>query len=125
MLPMPRFIFHLPHVAFEREWVLGPVMFRPAGALLAEVQSLPDYTAQVKNYGVALDHVRELATAWAADATVEVETDDGDRAVERAGDLNEGSTHRISAANRSADGLSEVPCAVWPILAAMSLYQGL
>jgi hypothetical protein len=84
MLRMPRFIFHLPHVTFEREWALGPVTFRPAGALLAEVQSLPDYTAQVKNYGVALDHVRELATAWAADATVEVDTDDGDGAVELA-----------------------------------------
>ena len=84
MLRMPRFIFHLPHVAFEREWVLGPVTFRPAGVLLAEVQSLPDYTAQVKNYGVALEHVRQLATAWAADATVEVDTGDGDGAVELA-----------------------------------------
>jgi hypothetical protein len=84
MLGMPRFIFRLPHAAFEREWVFGPVTFQPAGALLAEVQSLPDYTAQVKNYGVALDHVRGLAMDWAADATVEVDTDDGDGAVELA-----------------------------------------
>lgn len=81
---MSRFVFRLPHVTFEREWVLGPATFRPAGALLTEVNGLPDFTAQVKNYGLMLDRVRGMAQDWAADATVEVEADEDAGAVELA-----------------------------------------
>jgi hypothetical protein len=73
---MSRYMFRLPQVGFEREWRLGPVVFRPAGALLAEVETLPDFTAQVKNYRLVLDQVRGMAEAWAADATLEVDADD-------------------------------------------------
>jgi hypothetical protein len=81
---MSRFVFRLPHVTFQREWVLGPATFRPAGALLNEVNGLPDFTVQVKNYGLLLDRVRGVARDWAADATVEVEADDDADAVELA-----------------------------------------
>jgi len=54
---MSRYMLPLPQVKFEREWVLGPVTFRPAGALLAEVENLPDFTAHVKNYRLVLDQV--------------------------------------------------------------------
>jgi hypothetical protein len=84
MPAMSRFVFRLPHVTFEREWVLGPATFRPAGALLTEVNGLPDFTAQVKNYGLMLDRVRGMAQDWAADATVEVEADEDAGAVELA-----------------------------------------
>jgi hypothetical protein len=73
---MSRYILPLPHVKFEHEWALGPVTFRPAGALLAEAENLPDFTAQVKNYRLALDQVQEMAKAWAPHATVEVESGD-------------------------------------------------
>jgi hypothetical protein len=73
---MSRYILPLPHIKFDREWVLGPVTFRPAGALLAEAENLPDFTAQVKNYRLALDQVQEMAKAWAPHATVEVESGD-------------------------------------------------
>jgi hypothetical protein len=76
MLNMSRYILPLPHVKFEREWVLGPVMFRPSGALLTEAENLPDFTAQVKNYRLALDQIQEMAKAWASHATVEVQSDD-------------------------------------------------
>jgi hypothetical protein len=85
MPAMSLFVFRLPHVTFEREWVLGPATFRPAGALLTEVNALPDFTAQVKNYGLMLDRVRGMAQEWAGDATVEVEADDDAGAVELAG----------------------------------------
>ena len=85
MPAMSRFVFRLPHVTFEREWVLGPATFRPAGALVTEVNALPDFTAQVRNYGLVLDRVREMAQDWSADATVEVEADDDAGAVELAG----------------------------------------
>jgi hypothetical protein len=81
---MSRFMFRLPHVTFEREWVLGPATFRPAGALATEVNGLPDFTAQVKYYGLMLDRVRGMAQDWAANATVEVEADDDAGAVELA-----------------------------------------
>jgi hypothetical protein len=81
---MSRFVFQLPGVKFERRWVLGPVTFRPAGALLAEVETLPDFMSQVKNYGLVLDHVRKMAGEWAADATLEVDADDELGAVELA-----------------------------------------
>jgi hypothetical protein len=73
---MSRYIFRLPHVEVEREWVLGAVVFRPTRALLAEVEALPDFTAQVKNYRLVLDQVRGMVKEWAAGATVEVDTDD-------------------------------------------------
>ena len=81
---MSRFVFRLPQVTFEREWVLGPATFRPAGALLTEVNALPDFTAKVKNYGLMLDRVRGMAQDWSGDATVEVEADDDAGAVELA-----------------------------------------
>jgi hypothetical protein len=85
MPAMSRFAFRLPQVTFEREWVLGPATFRPAGALLTELNALPDFTAQVKNYGLMLDRVRGMASGWSADATVEVGAEDDASAVELAG----------------------------------------
>jgi hypothetical protein len=81
---MSRFAFRLPQVTFEREWVLGPATFRPAGALHTEVNGLPDFTAQVKNYGLMLDRVRGMARDWSADTTVEVEADEDASAVDLA-----------------------------------------
>jgi hypothetical protein len=84
MPAMSRFAFRLPQVTFEREWVLGPATFRPAGALHTEVNGLPDFTAQVKNYGLMQDRVRGMAQDWSTDATVEVEADEDASAVDLA-----------------------------------------